>query len=135
MSAANGTVRILEMDPELGLRVPVGEISEARSQLVAGVLALPPGHWDVPYEERGRGRLGFLVIDGLLGRDVTLAGRTSTELLGEGDVVQPWVAPRDDGLVRYRARWHVLTPVRLAILDDHLTRSLTRWPQVISTLL
>jgi CRP/FNR family transcriptional regulator, cyclic AMP receptor protein len=135
LTGANGSVRILELDPELGLRIPAAEIAHARSELVTAVLSLPAGHWDVPHGERSHGRLGFLIIDGLLGRDMTVAGRTSTELLGDGDVVQPWVAPRDDGLVRYRASWHVLSPVRLAILDEHLTRSLTRWPQVISALL
>ena len=81
------------------------------------------------------GRLGFLILDGLLARDVTLAGTTSTELLGEGDVVQPWLASREDGLVRYRVAWHVLAPVRVAVLDDALGRVLARWPQVMSTLL
>jgi hypothetical protein len=128
-------VRILELDPELGLRVPAGEIARARSELVTAVLSLPPGHWEVPHGEQSRGRIGFLIIEGLLARDMTVAGHTSTELLGEGDVVQPWVAPREDGLVRYVAAWHVLAPVRLAILDEQLTRALVRWPQVISTLL
>jgi hypothetical protein len=70
-----------------------------------------------------------------MARDVTLAGRTSTELLGEGDVVQPWLAARDDGLVRHRIGWHVLMPLRLALLDDQLGRSLTRWPLVMTALL
>jgi CRP/FNR family transcriptional regulator, cyclic AMP receptor protein len=135
LTGANGSVRILELDPELGLRIPAAEISEARATLVTGVLALEPGHWEVPRGEGARGRLGFLILDGLLARDMTLVGRTSTELLGEGDVVQPWVASREEGLVRYRAAWHVLSPVRLAVLDEELTRTLARWPQVISTLL
>jgi hypothetical protein len=99
------------------------------------LLSLKAGHWEVPRGEGARGRLGFLILDGLLARDVTLAGTTSTELLGEGDVVQPWLAARDDGLVRYRVAWHVLAPVRVAVLDDSLGRALARWPQVMSTLL
>jgi CRP/FNR family transcriptional regulator, cyclic AMP receptor protein len=103
---------------------------------VASVLTLPAGHWDVPRGEGARGTLGYLVLEGLLARDMTLAGRTATELLGEGDVVQPWVAQnREDGLVPYRVAWHVLSPVRLAILDDSFGRSLASWPQVISALL
>jgi CRP/FNR family transcriptional regulator, cyclic AMP receptor protein len=89
----------------------------------------------VPRGEGARGRLGYLILDGLLARDMTLAGRTATELLGDGDVVQPWVASREEGLVRYRVAWHVLMPVRLAVLDDEFGRSLARWPQVMSTLL
>ena len=104
-------------------------------ELVAPVLELPRGHWDVPHGEGSHGRLGFLVLEGLLARDMTLAGRTATELLGEGDVVQPWLTQREEGLVPYRVGWHVLMPVRLAILDDAFGRSLARWPQVMSTLL
>ena len=129
------SARILELDPELGLRIPASEISRAREELVAAVLPLRTGHWEVPHGEGARGRLGYLILDGMLARDVTLAGTTSTELLGEGDVVQPWLAPRDDGLVRHRVSWHVLMPVRLALLDDEIGRSLARWPQVMSALL
>jgi CRP/FNR family cyclic AMP-dependent transcriptional regulator len=129
------SARILELDPELGLRIPAREISRARQELSATVLSLPAGHWDVPRGEGARGRLGYLIIEGLLARDVTVAGTTSTELLGEGDVLQPWLAPRDDGLVRHRVTWHVLMPVRLALLDDQIGRSLARWPQVMSALL
>ena len=134
--AAPASARILELDPELGLRIPAAEIEHAREELVARVLTLPAGHWDVPHHEGSRGRLGYLVLEGLLARDMTLVGRTATELLGDGDVVQPWVARnREDGLVPYRVAWHVLSPVRLAILDDEVGRSLARWPSVMSSLL
>jgi hypothetical protein len=135
VAGSSGSARVLALDPELGLRIPADKISQARQELVAPVLELDPGHWDVPHGDRSHGRLGFLVLEGLLARDMTLAGRTATELLGDGDVVQPWLAQRDEGLVRYRVGWHVLMPVRLAILDDAFVRSLVRWPQVMSTLL
>jgi len=132
----DASARVLELDPELGLRIPASEISRAREELAAPVLELQPGHWDVPHGDRSHGRLGFLVLDGLLARDMTLAGRTATELLGDGDVVQPWLAQqREDALVPYRVGWHVLMPVRLAILDDAFTRRLAHWPQVMSALL
>jgi CRP/FNR family transcriptional regulator, cyclic AMP receptor protein len=135
LPARNGSARVLELDPELGLRIPASEISRAREELVASVLDLPVGHWDVPHREGARGRLGYLILEGLLARDMTIAGRTATELLGEGDVVQPWVAHREEGLVRYRVGWNVLMPVRLAILDEDFGRSLACWPQVTSALL
>ena len=130
-----GSVNILELDPELGLRVPAAEISRARLELTARVTALPPGRWEVPHEEGDRRALGFLILDGLLARDVILAGTTATELLGEGDVLQPWAPTRDEGLVRYHVLWHVLTPVRLAVLDGQFARSLAAWPQVMGALL
>ena len=128
-----GSVQILKSDPELGLRVPATQISEARKQLVARVKTLEPGRWEVPRDTTSR--LGFLMLDGLLARDVVLVGHTCTELLGEGDVIQPWIPSTDDGLVRYRVLWHVLAPSRLAVLDETFARTLAEWPQVMSMLL
>jgi CRP-like cAMP-binding protein len=128
-------VRILEHDPELGLRVPASEIAQARATLSASVLTLKSGHWEVPSNEGDPGALGFLVLEGLLARDLILAGHTSTDLLGEGDVLQPWVSTREDGLVHYHVQWHVLEPLRLAVLDGALARELVRWPQVMSAVL
>jgi CRP/FNR family transcriptional regulator, cyclic AMP receptor protein len=128
-------VRILEVDPELGLRVPAGEISRAREQLTARVEALACGHWEVPTNEGDPGSLGFLVLDGLIARDLMLAGTTATDLLGEGDVLQPWVPAREYGLVHYHVRWHVLVPIRLAVLDGQFARELVAWPQVMGAVL
>ncbi len=139
-AGANGaraprSARILELDPELGLRVPPSEITAARRELQAHVTTLPCGRWEVPHGEARADRLGFLLLDGLLARDLILAGTTCTELLGEGDVIQPWVATREDGLVRYHVLWHVLSPVRLAVFDEQFARSLAQWPQVMGALL
>ena len=127
------SVQILKSDPELGLRVPATQIAEARTQLVARVKTIDPGRWEVPHDTSSR--LGFLMLDGLLARDVVLVGTTCTELLGEGDVIQPWIPSTDDGLVRYRVLWHVLAPSKLAVLDDAFARKLAEWPQVMSMLL
>ncbi len=128
-------IRLLEVDPELGLRVPASQIRRARNDLRARARSLPCGRWEVPSDDGDRGRLGFLLIEGVLARDVILAGSTCTELLGEGDVLQPWVAKGEDGLVRYHVLWHVLAPVRLAILDETLAKCLADWPQVMRALL
>ena len=126
---------MLELDRELGLRVPAEDITRARKELVARAKQLPPGHWDVPRDEEEIGRLGYLILEGRVARDMTLAGRTATELLGEGDVLQPWVSMRDEGLVRHHVAWHVLETARLAVLDEQFGRRLVRWPQVMSMLL
>ena len=128
-----GSVQILKSDPELGLRVPAAQIADARAQLVARVQTLEPGRWEVPRDKTSR--LGFLMLDGLLARDVVLVGTTCTELLGDGDVLQPWVPSTEEGLVRYRVLWHVLAPTRLAVLDETVARKLTAWPQVMAALL
>jgi CRP/FNR family cyclic AMP-dependent transcriptional regulator len=128
-------VRILEADPELGLRVPASRIGAARAQLTISFTCMECGVWEVPALKNDRGCLGFLVLDGLLASDTVLAGSVSTALVGEGDVLQPRPTPRDDRLVRSRVQWHVLHPVQLAILDDGFARKLIEWPQVSVALL
>lgn len=126
---------LLQADPELGLRVPAGRIAEARANLVVRVEELEPGIWEVPGDCRERGNLGMLMLSGVLARDVLLAGVVCTELLGEGDFLQPWVGERDDGLLHYHVYWHVVTPVRIALLDAQFGRRVVEWPQVTAALL
>ena len=128
------SVRILEVDTELGRRVPVSEIRQARAALIAPVRWLDRGVWEAPEEMDAR-HLGFLMLEGLLARDVVLAGTTCTELLGPGDVIHPFAAVRDETLVRYHVLWHVLEPARFAVLDEDFSRALGQWPQVMRVLL
>jgi CRP/FNR family cyclic AMP-dependent transcriptional regulator len=128
------TVRVLEADRELSLRIAPEQLTEARKRLVAPVRCLSPGVCEVP-DDNQHGHLGYLILDGLVAHDLVLAGNTSTELLGEGDVIEPSPPAGDDLLVHYRVFWHVLSPARLAILDGTFARALVQWPQVIATLL
>ena len=127
-------VRVLEADPELALRIPPSRLFDARRRLVAEMKALSPGFCDVPEDDEPM-HLGYLILDGLIARDVVLAGHVSTELLGEGDVMQPSLPGADEALIHYRVYWHVLAPTRLAVLDPEFARSLVHWPQVIAAIL
>jgi CRP/FNR family cyclic AMP-dependent transcriptional regulator len=128
-------VKLLACDQELGLRVPAADIARARRELLAPVRDLDCGTWDVPSTAAERGRLGYLLIDGLLAREIVLAGATCAELLGDGDVLQPTTSPREEALVSYHVQWHVLRPARVAVLDEDVWRALGHWPQVLSALL
>jgi CRP/FNR family transcriptional regulator, cyclic AMP receptor protein len=128
------SVQVLESEPELGLRVPADQIAQARAELVAKVGHLDLGLWEPPPSPSG-GRLGFLILEGLIARNLILAGTTCTELVGEGDVLQPALGRRDDSLVPYHVQWQVLEPCSVAILDEAFGRVLGRWPSVMSALL
>jgi CRP/FNR family transcriptional regulator, cyclic AMP receptor protein len=128
------SVRVLEADPELARRIPPARVYEARRRLVSPLRTLSCGFCDVP-EDSEPMHLGYLVLDGLLARDVVLAGHVSTELLGEGDVVQGWATPNEETLIHCRVYWHVLEPVRLAVLDSEFARALVHWPQVLAVIL
>jgi CRP-like cAMP-binding protein len=127
-------VRVLEREPELGLRIPAEQIAQAREELVAGVGHFERGVWTPP-TNRGVAGLGFLMLEGLVARNLILAGTTCTELVGDGDVLQASSASRDDNLVPYHVQWQVLEPCSVAVLDDTFARLLGRWPSVMSALL
>ena len=126
-------VRVLEADPELALRVPPARVFEARRRLTAPMRAFSVGICEVPLGEPMH--LGYLILDGLVACDVVLAGHVSTELVGEGDVLQLQPPPRDDALIHTHVYWHVLTPVRAAVLDPEFARTLVHWPQVMAAIL
>jgi CRP/FNR family transcriptional regulator, cyclic AMP receptor protein len=131
--APQATIRVLEADPELGLRLPPEQIARAREGLLAPVQNLSPGVCESP-PDPGPGHLGSLILEGLIARDLMLAGNVSTELLGEGDLIEPWAAD-GEGLVHYRVRWHILSPVSVAVLDLGFVRLLREWPQVFGAFL
>jgi biotin operon repressor len=98
------------------------------------VRTLDRGVWEAP-QRHEPGNLGFLLLGGMLARDLTIVGTTSTELLGTGDVIYPFAAVREDMLVRCRVVWHVLDRVTLAVLDQNFASALVEWPQVMRVLL
>jgi hypothetical protein len=75
------------------------------------------------------------VLHGLLLRRVTLHGRTGAELLGSGDLLQPWaLQPPHDTLVA-EPRWEVLEQARLAVLDGRFAARVAPRPEVAAALL
>jgi CRP/FNR family transcriptional regulator, cyclic AMP receptor protein len=63
---------------------------------------------------------GVLVLDGLLGRRLELGEAASIELLGRGDIFRPWQRPPESAIPA-RVDWRVLSPLRLALLDERIT--------------
>ena len=117
-------VAVLEADPELGDRL--GQIERARAERpsVASTLRRDAGVWDAAEDaEHGRDGLGLLVLEGTLFRRVGLRDRYAAELLGIGDILQPAAHDGEEAMLPFEARWRILSPLRLAILDlDWMTR-------------
>jgi CRP/FNR family transcriptional regulator, cyclic AMP receptor protein len=129
-------VSVLQADPELAGRLPDSTVSDALPFAVAQAKWLDTGQWHPEHgvgEDAG-GRLGLLVIEGFLARRVHVLDRPSTELLGRGDLLIPWEPDRTEPFTA-RARWEVLEPARVAMLDRRFTGIIGRWPELTAALL
>ncbi|HEY6761310.1 MAG TPA: Crp/Fnr family transcriptional regulator [Baekduia sp.] len=128
----NGSVRVLEADPDLGQGLDPVAFELAERELVVATLSIPRGRWDaqatwaaVPAE------LGMLLLEGVLARDVRIGKRASLEILGPGDLTRPWPTDRHAAALSPDLRFEALAPVRLAILDGAFAARAARWPSIL----
>lgn len=131
-------MRLIDEDPGL-LGSLDGELAEAaHQQLVARALWLEASRWeplrtDLP--RRFDGWLGILILDGLVVRQVNVAGLTCIELLGPGDVLRPWDEDDAGATLDIDVVWRILEPTRVALLDDGFARRASRWPTLNAELM
>jgi CRP/FNR family transcriptional regulator, cyclic AMP receptor protein len=121
----------VDADPDLGDLLEADELERAKREALARVVTLSPGTWDAAAAvEPGVHHQGFLIVDGLLCREVHVLGRSCMELLGHGDVMRPWTWDEEGSHVQAEVGWEVLEPMRLAVLDHGLVQRIVPWPQL-----
>ena len=124
---------VLDADPDLGAGLDGDSFEAARQQAVARLMAIEPGPGDLPAGDVGAGGYA-LVLEGVLAREVSAGERTSAELLGPGDVLRPW-GQDDSLLLPTEVSWEVLSPARLALLDQPFVERIRDWPEIADALL
>jgi CRP/FNR family cyclic AMP-dependent transcriptional regulator len=126
---------LLDLDDDLAATLDLRMRLVARQVVTAVVFAAPAGQCDLSrcFAQVGQGP-GVLLIDGVLSVDVRVGDRTATEIVGDGDVLQP-LAARTDDLLERESSWHALVPARLALLDDAFAERVKPWPQISHALL
>ena len=131
MSSVGDVISIIEADPDLGELLAEGERERARREAITRVRRLTPGEWKAAEAlEAGVHHRGFLVIDGLLSREVEVLDRRCVELIGAADVLRPWGWDSDGSHVKAEVGWTVLEPTSLAVLDHRLVHRMNPWPQL-----
>jgi CRP/FNR family transcriptional regulator, cyclic AMP receptor protein len=131
MASVTDLISIVDADPDLADLLDEPELSRARRQALTRERRLSPGDWDASGAiEPDKHHRGFLVIDGLLSRQVNVLGRECVELLGAGDVLRPWGWDAEGSHVHAEVGWVVLEPARLAVLDHGLVERMNPWPQL-----
>ena len=122
---------IVDADDDLAALLDDAQRERARRDALARVRRLSAGTWDAgSAAEAGIHHRGFLVIDGLLTREVDVLGRHCVELIGPGDVLRPWGWDEDGMHVHAEIGWEVLEPTRLAVLDHGLVKRMVPWPEL-----
>jgi hypothetical protein len=126
-----GSISIIDADPDLADLLDEGDRERARSEALTQERSLSVGEWDAANAvEPDTHHRGFLIIDGLLSREVEVLGRRCVELLGHADVLRPWKWDAEGSHVQAEVGWVVLEPTRLAVLDHGLVTRMAPWPQL-----
>src|SRR3954465_13624228 len=120
---ASDHVRLLDVEPELGLELAAAELVHARRLLVVPGVRVPAGAWR-PAAGLAQS-LGVLIVGGLVIQHTTSFARPAVQLFGAGDVVDPRL------LADPQSAWRGLHAAQLAVLDDRLPLPARRWPAVL----
>jgi CRP-like cAMP-binding protein len=127
-----GRIVLLEEDPELGEALSGEDVGRATRTLIAAGVSVSPGYWRPPLERPDRAHLGYLLLGGVLLRELTVARSRSVEFLARGDLLRPWTELQPSfSAVAFR----VTQRLRLAVLDGDFASRLLRWPSVADILL
>ena len=128
-AVGGGLVHILYEDPELASALPMKDARDLMDALRAPVITIRESPWHPPAYDPDR-TYGLLMLEGLLGKRVILGAATTIELLGHGDILRPWQT-LPDTLIPASVEWRVLSPVRMAVLDERITAAISRRPELI----
>ena len=125
---ARSTVSLLDADPDLTAGIPEGDLELAHRVLTRPRYDIPKGRWS-PELLRGHdnGAFAILVIEGAVVRQLDVAERHSTQILGPGDVFQP---PDNGGLLDCPVTWTAVVPSAVVVLDERFTRAGQCWPAI-----
>lgn len=127
-------VRVLKEDPDLAAWILEPARHEAVNVAISPLVELARGPWTfLPPADPAS--LGALILDGLLFVRVASGDRAHVELLGEGDVVSPWVGTGANVNVPSEVSARILSPLRLALLDRRFALRVARWPEIQAALM
>jgi CRP-like cAMP-binding protein len=126
---------VLDEDPDLAEGLGPDMRAAARRLATAPVVRLPAGTQPLQawYGFTLHGP-GLLLIRGVIAREIRVAGRCATELLGAGDLLRPWDLDANE-LVPREIIWRVLADAEVAMLDDTFADRIRQWPSIAEELL
>jgi CRP/FNR family cyclic AMP-dependent transcriptional regulator len=126
--------RLLDLDSDLAEALGDEAAARARDRVGVATVRLGEGVWrPEALAPEMRRAFGLVVCDGLIVRELDLAGTLTADLLGPGDIVA--LDHSSEPLLRTGERWHVSNNATVAILDDRVLPALHAWPTLSSRLI
>ena len=133
--AGNGSVQLLEADPDLARGLDPRRVREVSQRLFARSIDVPRGPWSPARAlAGGTNPIGLLVLDGLLVREAIVGDHPCAELLGPGDLLRAWEDRDAEVLLPRTVEWSALSQVRLAVIDQALAVRAAQWPEIFASL-
>jgi CRP/FNR family transcriptional regulator, cyclic AMP receptor protein len=124
---------LLELDPDLCGDLSPDEADAVASLLGVRCLTLATGPWE-PWDAMGSEQLALLVVRGHVAASLTVADRRHLEILGPGDVCQPWLEGSAEASIPSAPGWRVLQDAQVAILDRRFALAAARCPALMRSL-
>lgn len=125
---------LLDLDPDLLADADPDELLGLPSLLPVRCVRVPTGSWD-PRALADSAYLGLVMIEGRLAGRVGVGARRHVEIVGPGDVVQPWVSGVETANIPNPPDWRVLQELQVAVLDRRFAAIAGRWPAITRALL
>jgi CRP-like cAMP-binding protein len=123
-------VRLLDVIPEMHAAVPAAERLRAVQALTAPLVTVAAGEIALDGYDPARRPFALVVLDGLVLRRTTVAGREAAEALGPGDVIDLETHDEDDTVLPVHTRYVAHRTATLAVLDDMFRLAAHRWPRL-----
>lgn len=134
--ALTRSVRLLEVDPELGARLEGEELLQARKYATLPAIHLDAGSWDIQQLRDARGVrgdvYGFVLTEGTITVDAIFAARRATRVIAPNELIlmDGW----DHDSLPVRWGWTVLEPTTIGVLDERLEVIARHWPSLMTAL-
>ena len=123
---------LLDLDPGLAELLPPDRRQLAGRSLYVDVRHISRGPLDLArLHAVSPANIGFLLVDGMVSREVILGDTVSAELLGPGDLIRPWDLAAGGELLETQVRWSVVSEhADAALLDRRFAAELNSHPEV-----
>ena len=132
----NGSIQLLEADPELARGLDARRVREMSPRLLARAVDIPRGPWNPGRTLMGGSNpIGLLVLNGLLVPKATVGDHPSAELLGPGDLLRAGEESDGEELLPRHIEWAAATSARIAIVDQALAVRMAQWPEIFAALM